>query len=262
LQAVYRRLYDYDRTPLDSRVESVEDDSPYWRKEKVNYAAAYGNERIPAYLFLPKNAKPPYQTIVFFPSAYARAVPSSASLDLVIFEFIVRSGRAVLYPVYQGTFERRGGAQPGRSGARDMRVQWGKDFRRSVDYLETRPDVDMDRLGYYSLSMGAYYGPIPVAIEPRIKVAAFAAGGLRYTDPPEVQPANFAPQVRVPVLLVNGKDDFAASEAEQRRFLEILGTPPHLKKLVVFEGGHVPHDIRNQFRAVLDWFDTHLGTVK
>ena len=97
---VYKRFYDYDKTALDARVESVEDDSPYWRKERVSYAAAYGNQRIPAYLFVPKNAKPPYQTVVFFPSAYARLVPSSGSLDLTMFEFIVRSGRALLYPVY------------------------------------------------------------------------------------------------------------------------------------------------------------------
>jgi formylglycine-generating enzyme required for sulfatase activity/dienelactone hydrolase/predicted Ser/Thr protein kinase len=261
LLAIYRRFYDYDRAPLDSRVESIEDGSPHWRKEKVNFAAAYGNERIPAYLFLPKNAKPPYQTIVYFPSAYATAVPSSANLDLAIFEFIVRSGRAVLYPVYQGTFERRGSVQPGRSGVRDMRVQRGKDFRRSVDYLETRTDIDMERLGYYSLSMGAFFGPIPVALEPRIKVAVFASGGISYTSQPEVQPANFAPQVKIPVLLVNGKDDFGVSQAEQRRFLEILGTPPHLKKLVVFEGGHVPQDSRGPFREVLNWYDTHLGIV-
>ena len=261
LLAIYRRFYDYDRTPLDSRVESVEDGSPHWRKEKVNFAAAYGNERVPAFLFLPKNAKPPYQTIVYFPSAYARAVPSSANLDLSVFEFIVRSGRAVLYPVYQGTFERRGSVQPGRSGARDMRVQWAKDFRRSVDYLETRNDIDMERLGYYSLSLGAFFGPIPIALEPRIKVAVFASGGMSYTAQPEVHPANFAPQVKIPVLLVNGKDDFGVSQAEQRRFLEILGTAPHLKKLVVFEGGHVPQDSRGPFREVLNWYDTHLGIV-
>jgi len=262
LQAAYRQFYEYDRTPLEARLESVDDGSPYWRKEKVSYAAPYGNERIPAFLFLPKNAKPPYQTIVFFPSAYAREVSSSASLDLIIFEFLVRSGRAVLYPVFQGTFERRASVRPGRSGTRDMQIQWGKDFRRSVDYLETRPDIDMERLGYYSLSMGAYFGPIPVALEPRIKVAAFAAGGLRYGLPPEIQPANFAPQVKVPVLMINGKDDFSTTQAEIQRCLDLLGTSPPLKRAVVFEGGHVPEDSRTQFRAVLDWYDTHLGPVK
>jgi hypothetical protein len=44
-----------------------------------------------------------------------------------------------------------------------------------------------DKLGYYSISMGAYLAPIPLALEPRIKVAVLAAGGLRFKDPPETQ---------------------------------------------------------------------------
>ena len=152
--------------------------------------------------------------------------------------------------------------QAGRSGARDMQVQWVKDFRRSVDYLETRPDLDTERLGYYGISMGAFFAPIPLALEPRIKTAVLLSGGLRYLPAPEVLPSNFAPAVTIPVLLVNGKDDFTVSEAERSRSIELLGTPAPLKKLVVFEGGHVPQDTRGQFREVLGWYDTYLGPVK
>jgi dipeptidyl aminopeptidase/acylaminoacyl peptidase len=245
---------------LDIQVERADDSNPNWVKQKVSFRAAYRNERVPAFLYLPRNGTPPYQTIVLFPSAYAANVSSSGSLDLGTFQFLIRSGRALLYPVYQGTYERRGNRQPGRSGTRDMQIEWAKDFFRAVDYLATREDVDMDRLGYYSLSMGAFFGPIPVALEPRIKAAVFASGGLRYLTPPETQPANFAPQVKVPVLLVNGKDDFAVPLNAQKRFLEILGSPT--KKHVALEGGHVPQDMRGLFREVLDWFDTHLGPVK
>ena len=259
---VYRHYYDYDHSPLNAAVEAVDDSSPYWRKEKITFAAAYGTKRIPAYLFTPKNATPPYQTIINFPSAYSLFVPTSANLDVGTFEFIIRSGRALIYPVYQGTFERRADVQRGPNASREMQVEWGKDLFRAVDYLETRKDIDLQRLGYYSLSMGAFYGPIPVSLEPRIKVAVFAAGGLRYGYSPQTQPANFMPHVKVPVLLVNGKDDFAVSEEERRRFFELLGTPEPLKKRVVLEGGHVPQDMRGLFREVLAWYDTHLGAVK
>ncbi len=104
---VYRRFYAYDRSPLAAKTEAVDDTPPYWRKETVSFAAAYGGERVPARLFLPKNATPPYQTVVLFPSAYALSAGSSNRLDLERFDFIIRSGRALLYPVYQGTFERR-----------------------------------------------------------------------------------------------------------------------------------------------------------
>ena len=143
-----------------------------------------------------------------------------------------------------------------------MTVQWAKDFFRAVDYLETRPDIDMSKLGYYSLSMGAFFGPIPVALEPRLKVAVFSSGGLRYNYPPEIQPANFMPHVTVPVLLVNGRDDFSSTLEAQERFMELLGTPPDQKKHVVLEGGHVPNDWRASMREILNWFDRYLGEAR
>jgi dienelactone hydrolase len=259
---VYRRFYAYDRTPLAPATDGVDDSSPYWRVETVSFAAAYGRERVPAHLFLPKNASPPYQTVVLFPSGYALNAGSSSKLDLSRFDFIVRSGRALLYPIYQGTFERRQPDTTLQNTRRDMQVQWAKDFFRAVDYLETRPEIDMARLGYYSLSMGAYFGPIPVSLEPRIKVAVFASAGLRYGYPPEVQPANFAPRVKVPVLIINGRNDFQNPPEAPARLLELIGTAPERKKLVMLEGGHVPNDALGVIRNVLDWYDTYLGPVK
>jgi predicted Ser/Thr protein kinase/dienelactone hydrolase len=257
-----KSFYAYDRTPLDARVEARDDSSQYWIKERVSYNAAYGNERIHGFLFLPKNRQPPFQTVVLFPSSYAREVASSDLLDLASFDFIVRSGRAVLYPVYDQTYERRRPEQPGPASTRDRNLNWARDFFRSVDYLETRSDIDMNHLGYYSLSLGAFFGPIPVSLEPRLKVAVFAAGGLRYTRVPEVQTANFMPRVKIPVLLVNGKDDFAVPPADRARFLELLGTPPEHKKAVALDGGHVPGDMRGFYREVLNWLDTYLGPVR
>jgi formylglycine-generating enzyme required for sulfatase activity len=158
---IYKRFYAYDRTPLAERLIEADERAPHWRKETVSFDAAYAGERIPAYLFLPRNVPPPYQTIVLFPSAYSLSEPSSQNLDLSRFDFIVRSGRALLYPVYQGTYERRKEVA-GASARRDLQVQWAKDFFRAVDYLETRRDIDTERLAYYSLSMGAFFGPIPV----------------------------------------------------------------------------------------------------
>jgi dienelactone hydrolase len=180
-----------------------------------------------------------------------------------VFDYIMKSGRAVLYPVYYGTYERRGAEDTSQPNTmRDMHVRWAKDFFRAVDYLETRQDVDMQRLGYFSLSMGAYCGPIPVSLEPRIKLAIFVAGGLRYNYPPEIQPANFMPHVKVPVLLVDGRDDFGVPLPAQQRFVELIGTPPDQKRYVALDGGHVPNDFRAVIREVLDWLDKYFGPVK
>ena len=89
-----------------------------------------------------------------------------------------------------------------------------------------------------------------------------ASAGMRYNYPPEVQPANFAPEVRIPVLLIGGKNDFQAPLASQARFIELFGTPKEHKKWVTFEGGHVPNDYRGMVREALDWYDKYLGPVK
>ena len=102
--AVYRRQYAYDRAPLNAVVEATEE-TEIWLKHTVAFDAAYGGERMRAYLFLPKNGSPPYQTVVFFPAADAFQLRSSRDISLARADFIIRSGRALLYPVYKGTYE-------------------------------------------------------------------------------------------------------------------------------------------------------------
>src|SRR5207342_2001981 len=68
---VIRGAYAYAPRELKASLDEVDDSSPYWRKEKVSFSAAYGNERVPAFVFLPKNARPPFQALVYSPSAGA-----------------------------------------------------------------------------------------------------------------------------------------------------------------------------------------------
>ena len=56
------------RRHCNTVVESVKE-AENWKSEKITFAAAYGNERVIAYLFLPKKAQPPLQTVVYFPGS-------------------------------------------------------------------------------------------------------------------------------------------------------------------------------------------------
>jgi hypothetical protein len=71
--------------------------------------------------------------VVFFPGANAIRNRSSAnSPDLENFDFIIKSGRAVMFPVYKGTFERGDGTTkvwPNTSSSyRDHVIAWGQEF--------------------------------------------------------------------------------------------------------------------------------------
>ena len=104
----YKLLYAYPQTPLNAQVDGVVKETVDWREEKVTFDTAYGGERMSAYLFLPKNVRPPYQTVLFFPSARVEFIRDSRKLgDLKFFDYVVQSGRAVMYPVYLDTYERQ-----------------------------------------------------------------------------------------------------------------------------------------------------------
>jgi hypothetical protein len=48
-------------TPAEraAEIESMDSSAPQLTKEKISFNATYGNERMAAFLFLPKNGKPP-----------------------------------------------------------------------------------------------------------------------------------------------------------------------------------------------------------
>jgi tRNA A-37 threonylcarbamoyl transferase component Bud32/dienelactone hydrolase len=265
--SVFRRLYDYDDLPLDARVEAVDSTNPHWIRERVSFAAAYGDERVMAYLFLPRDRPPPYHTVVYFPGSGAISALSSEHLGPGVIDFAVKSGRAVLHPIYKSTFERRDSLQtfmPDQSDFyRQHVIWWGKDFKRSVDYLLSRSDIDAETLGYFGASWGGRLGPIMLAIEPRIKAAVLYVAGLRAQRKlPEADPFNFLPRVTVPVLMVNGRyDPYFPVETSQEPMFRLLGTPDDQKRHLVDEGGHYVARVL-LVRETLDWFDRYLGPVE
>ncbi len=266
--AVYRRQYDYDPSPLNAVVEARDTSAADYLQERVTFAAAYGKEQVAAYLFLPKRGHRPYQTVVFFPGSNALSLRTFDPAYWVrTFDFMLKSGRAVLMPIYKSTFERGDGYETDvadeSNAYRDHVIMYVKDFRRSVDYLATRADVDTSRLAYYGISWGGLLGGIIPAVEPRIRtVVLYVAGLAQQRCLPEVEPINFLPHITAPVLMLNGRfDHYFPVETSQRPFFRLLGTPPAQKRQVIADGGHfVP---RNQLIGEsLDWLDRHLGPVR
>ncbi|HEX9799956.1 MAG TPA: protein kinase [Thermoanaerobaculia bacterium] len=263
---LYRGLFSRPRGELRATVDGVDEVSPHYRWERVSFDAGYGGERLPAHLLLPRNAAPPYQVVLYFPPSPAERLSSSQTLDgLPWFEYFVRGGRAILFPVYQNTYERRlPGWHWSLEARRDLVLQWSKEIGRAIDYLETRPDVDREKIAFYGFSLGAVWGPVLTAVEPRIRVNLFLGGGVtggRFL--PEVDPVNFAPRVTVPTLFLTGKDDFVRPIAtHQEPLLRLLGTPADQKKIAAFDGGHVPSDRTSVAREALAWLDRWLGPVE
>jgi dienelactone hydrolase len=263
--AQFARLFAYDQRPLDARVEERKP-GPWGTREKVTFNAAYGGERMMAYLFLPSSGKPPYQPIVVFPGSGSIGAQSSAALDPGRVDFLVRSGRAVIWPIYKGTYERstdfRSDTLEATTLYRDHLIMWGKDLSRTIDYLESRNDIDAKRVGYYGLSWGGAMGAILPAVEPRIRTNILYVAGLTFQPAlPESDQVNYVGRVRQPTLILNGElDFFFPKETSQKPLFDLLGTPAEHKKRMVFPGGHsVPRT--EMIKESLAWLDRYLGPV-
>jgi formylglycine-generating enzyme required for sulfatase activity/predicted esterase len=249
----YLRLYAYDRGDLATKAETSDDSHPEWRVERVSFQAAYADERVPA-----------YQAVVIFPGSDAFTQRSSAQINPQSFDWIIRSGRAVMYPIYKNTYERGDGLPPVLPSRtvtwRDDVIASAKDVRRAVDYLESRPDIDRTRLAFLGGSRGAAMGPIFVAVEPRFKAALLYLGGFFFQHSlPEVDAFNFAPRVRVPVLLLSGRFDFIfPTDTSQLPMFDLFQPPDGQKRRVVYDTGHnLPR--AELIRETLEWLDTYLG---
>jgi hypothetical protein len=265
----YELLYAYPNSPLNAKLEGVVEETADWRKEKVSFDTGYRGERMSAYLFLPKNVKPPYQTVLFFPSARVLFIQHSSDLglgDMKFVDYVIQSGRAVVYPIYEGMYERQVNFfLPNASQDVEITADRYKDAARTLDYLATRSDIDSSKLAYLGVSMGSAEGVIIAELmQNRLKTAIFLDGGY-FLDPPPPggDQADFAPRLKIPVLMVNGRYDFTFSlEKSQDPLFNMLGTPAADKEHVVLD---TPHDVTAQrsqlVKVVLDWLDKYLGRV-
>ena len=272
---VYKEQFSYDKTDLKTRIESRQENPGGWIQEKVSFDAAYGGERVIAYLFLPKNAKPPFQTVIYFPGSASIDQRSSQDIESyyefpMFLSFIVKNGRAALYPVYKGTFERGNDTLTALLYSNDLNshqyvdlfIQDVKDFRRCVDYLETRPDIDSQKIAYYGMSWGAALGAYIPAVEERLKASILLGGCISGLGRPEINDINFVGRVKLPTLMLNGKyDTLNPVETTIKPMFDLVGTPADRKRLILYETDHIP-PVNEFIKETLAWLDKYLGPVK
>jgi dienelactone hydrolase len=261
---MFRRQYEYDKTDLNALVEEIAESEDYTR-EKITFDAAYGGDRMMAYLFLPKNGTPPFQTVIYFPGGNVIHQRSSEQISGI--DMFVKSGRALLFPIYKGTFERGDDLKSDHPNEttfyKEHVIMWVKDLSRSIDYLETRNDIDTEKLAYYGFSWGGFIGSIIPAVEQRIKTSILVVAGLPFERSlPEVEPIHYLPRITTPVLMLNGKYDFFFPyETSQLPFYELLGTPEEHKQIILYEQGHAVPETQLT-KETLTWLDRYLGPVE
>jgi len=219
-----------------------------YQEEKVYFEARPG-ERVPTIFTFPLEGKGPFPAIIFLHGSHQEkefvrkiCTPfNEAGFVMIGFDQYMRGERKVevrlsnLFTVF-----------------RERTRKTVHDARRLIDYLETRADIDINRIYLVGASYGAITGTTVVAHDKRIKVAVLVVGGanlhllakapiIRKEIPKWLHPfmgplirftmgagdpIHTAPQTAgTPVLMQNGTQDSVVIPESGRALYEALGEP-------------------------------------
>jgi len=170
----YSSFYAYDGAlPLNAEEKIIVDKDTY-RVYKI-YFDSVNEERVPALLSIPKKREK-VPCIVFL-----HGYGGSKEDILSAAELIAAEGYAIIAIDAEFHGERKEEGKelysPNLNESRKGIIQTIIDLRRAVDYLETRPEIDKEKIGYVGGSMGGIFGAIFIGVEPRIKAAALLVAG-------------------------------------------------------------------------------------
>ncbi len=257
-------FFGYDKLqPLNAEMQQVEKNARATIYH-VSYATTNA-QRVTAYLYVPATGKAPYPCVIMMHGA-----GGSKEDFKPMYDFLSMRGYAVLAPDAAFHGERISEGIDSEAAdwyqTRNLIMQTVVDLRRTIDWLETRPEVDSSRIGYLAASQGSFIGSIFVAVDTRVKAAALLVGGAdfkvffrnsqlpsinllrNYLSPAELDAvadelAPIDPQYYIgsisprPLLLMNGRKDLIISEAAGKRLQELAGEP---KETYWYDGTHIP----------------------
>ncbi len=247
------------------------------------------DQRVTAIFSLPKKFKGPYPAVLLM---HGSGGNKDVDYIMAVGQMLNSQGYATLSIDSQYKGER---VRPGKTGElepdtynlRDAWVQTVVDLRRAVDYLQSRPDIDRNKIGYLGVSMGGMLGSVLGGVESRISCffLAVPGGGIlnavkhidRYpllkekfavTITPEVlarvadiaeviDPIYFVGGIlpRPLVIVVGNHDEIIPAEMSQALIEAAHAGPEQVKRI---DSGHIPPPSRISF-DIRNFFVAHLG---
>ena len=169
-----------------------------------------------------------------------------------------------------------------------LRHNYEVPVKYAIDYLETRPDVDVSCVGLMGVSLGGYFAPRAAAFEPRVKAAISNCGDYCFADHFDHLPAltraaftfrTHAPDqetartrlqsfdlqgvmehIHSPLLVIMGRLDRLVPAVAAERMVAEAGP---IAELWMFEdGNHVCNNIPYKHRPQqADWMRKKLSSI-
>ncbi len=269
------QVYDYDPTiPLEGRVvERIKKDDLF--REKIVFRGAQGF-LVPGYLQFPPSGPAPYPCVLllhgwsgskehwwqdgnYISGGNVRKALLAAGFAVLALDAQCHGDRIAqndFAPVNHYTDPRSSGnPRKGYFTLTDIYIQTTRDYRRAIDYLETRPEIDKARFGALGYSMGGTQTFLLTGVEPRIKAAVAVAAPAEKSKWSPVAPQNFVRGIgQRPLLTILGRTDELCPLQHARELQSLVESKT--KDQVLFDAGHklpvdyVPHAV--------GWMKKHL----
>ena len=271
----------YDKNlPLDA----VENPDGNWPEEPpdgrrqyhVTFSSVH-DQRVPALLTLPGNVSPPYPVILMLHGALGH---KSSFNQIKRSDYMTAAGYATLRIDGQYRGEREIPAPGGTESQtqyhyrnRDAMIQTAIDLMRATDYLESRDDIDMERIGFTGYSMGGMVGTFFCAHEPRVRAVALGITGgdfskFKSLGGDEEATDQFRKATRIvdpihcasmisprPLLMINGSRDEIIPKPATEALFAAARDP---KRIIWYDCGHI--DLPDEYlEEMKTFFDTELN---
>jgi cephalosporin-C deacetylase-like acetyl esterase len=259
------QFYEYDADiPLEARIVNKQE-LPYGNREKIVFTGI-NNSRVPSYLIIPKDGASSHPVVLIVDGIFGSKErwfdEESWPKGGLVTKALLNNGFAVM--ILDAVYHGERSAENDYAGpslkypiaARDMIVQTSIEYRRSIDYLSSRTDIDTNRIGMLGLSLGGLITFQLTSIDPRIKTAI--AGLTPQIKDPKFQPVvstTFASHIACSsfLMFMGNKDNWYTME-EARQVYDLI--PITLKEFVEYDAGHEPPT--EYVEKVTNWFVKYL----
>ncbi len=250
-----KAVYEYDaEIPLDARIVELKDNEESVRR-KVVFRGVRGF-MVPGYLEFPKQVQPPYPCVLllhgwsggkenwwedgnYISGGEAREALVKAGFAVFALDAQAHGDRIAEDDYNVVNLYNEPGAPPRKNyfTLREIVVQTVRDYRRGIDYLASRGDIDLSRLGMLGYSMGGFQTVALTAMEPRIRVAAGCVVPVSWREDPILDPANYARGIGDrPFMMLMGRNDSLCNEEQARALYALIEHPE--TRLIIYDSEH------------------------
>ena len=264
---VYKSQFDYNSQPLNSKTLNIENFQDGYSSQIFEMETTYeSDEKLFGYVVFSNRFKDKYDPIIIYPNASSIGSNTDTNLPnqlLNVFKYLIDEGYAIIHPVYHNTYSREKTHNtwwPNDSEKyKNTIIKIGQDYKRSLDYIESRNDFNFENLSYFGYSWGSTTSNYLLAIDDRIKAAVLCVGGLMMQkSKKEVEAHYYVRRIKTPILHIVGKEDgIFGFEESYKPWKELIGTAKDKLKLIELDNvGHgLPWDTIRKHHS--NWIKAH-----